>query len=140
MNEEDKARITRERAEGVIAFTYGGLRDDNPYVNEDDAKATEWCFGWDYARNRRNGYDFADRVQKTHELRANGLKIAAYRVRDEETGLYGKLQFHMTWDNTVLAMMSEEAAKLFARFVRDTPEPDQGAVSAHDQAGGGSGG
>jgi len=73
--------------------------------------ATRW--------NPGNTYDFLDRVNRVAEMRAGPLKIAAYTVADPQTLEHGKMQFHMTWDNTVMALMSEEAAKLFTRFVAD---------------------
>lgn len=70
-----------------------------------------------------NRYDKRDIVRREAVMIADGagqLKIAAYRVRDPDTNEWSKLQFHFTHDNTVLAVMGEEAAKLFARFVNDT--------------------
>jgi len=70
-----------------------------------------------------NTYDTHDIVRREAVLTADGaggLKIAAYRVRDPETKEFSHLQFHMTHDNTVLAFMGQEAAKLFARFVVKT--------------------
>ena len=73
---------------------------------------------------KKNQYDEADRVRQEALLAAGGIKLAAYRVRDPETDEWGRLQFHMTYNDTVLAVMSEEAARLFARFVRDNlPQP-----------------
>jgi hypothetical protein len=65
-------------------------------------------------------YDTKDIVRQPHLLRAGPLKLAAYRVRDIETGEFSKLQFHMTYDNTVMAVMEESSAKLFCKFVTDT--------------------
>ena len=56
-------------------------------------------------------------VRREAVIRAGVMKVAAYRVRDPETGEFSPLQFHMTYDNTIIAMMGEEAAKLFATFV-----------------------
>lgn len=67
-------------------------------------------------------YDKFKMVEQPHFLRAGPLKIAAYRVRDPETQELSALQFHMTYDNTVMAVMSSEAAKLFVKFVNDTFE------------------
>lgn len=67
-----------------------------------------------------NTYDKRDIVKREHVLVADGLgalKMAAYRVRDPETGEFSKLQFHATFNNMVLAVMEEESAKLFAIFV-----------------------
>ncbi len=70
-----------------------------------------------------NAYDRYDTVRREAVIIADGvgsLKLAAYKVRDPETGIYGLLQFHVTYDNIVLCLMGEEVAKLFARFVNDT--------------------
>jgi len=68
-----------------------------------------------------NTYDKRDMVKREALVIADGqfaeLKIAAYRVRDPETNEWSKLQFHMTYNNTVMAFMGEESAKSFARFV-----------------------
>ncbi len=61
-----------------------------------------------------------DRVKREAVILAGGLKAAAYRVQDPETGEWSSLQFHMTCNNTVLAIMGEETAKLFAQFVDRT--------------------
>ena len=55
---------------------------------------------------------------------ASMFGTAAYRVRDPETNEFSNLQFHATWNNTVLAVMGEEAAKLFARFVTQATRTD----------------
>lgn len=70
-----------------------------------------------------NTYDKFDRVQQQSVIRAGAMKLGAYRVRDPETDEWSALQFHMTYDNTVMAMMSESAAKLFAKFVTETLMP-----------------
>lgn len=70
-----------------------------------------------------NTYDKLDMIRREAALIAGPLKLAAYRVKDPETGEFGKLQYHMTYDNTVMAVMSEEAAKLFAKFVTDNAPP-----------------
>lgn len=67
-----------------------------------------------------NAYDRTDMVRREAVLAAGPLKVAAYRVRDPEGGAFSGLQFHMTYDNTVMAVMGAAAAKLFARFVTDT--------------------
>lgn len=71
----------------------------------------------------KNKYDRYDTVRRETCLDAGGIKIAAYRVRDPETGEFSALQFHMTADNMVYAVMGENAAKLFARFVEMTINP-----------------
>jgi len=64
----------------------------------------------------KNSYDKNDRVARDAAMIAGPLKIAAYRVRDPETDEWSKTQIHMTFDNHVLAMLSEESAKLLLRF------------------------
>lgn len=66
---------------------------------------------------RRYVYDRNRIVFRSSQLLAGGMKLAAYQVRDIETDELSSLQFHMTYNNTVLAVMGEEAAKLFATFV-----------------------
>lgn len=70
--------------------------------------------------NKLTNYDKQDRIDRDSVIIAGPLKIAAYRVRDPQTDEWSKLQFHMTYDNTVMAVMSEAAATLFAKFVTDT--------------------
>lgn len=72
-----------------------------------------------FVRKNPNRYDRRDVVERVTVLLAGPLKFAAYRVRDIETDEWSKLQFHMTHDNTVMAVMGEEAAKLFCRLVND---------------------
>lgn len=71
-----------------------------------------------------NTYDKRDIVRLVRVLHADGplhqLKVAAYRVRDPETKEFSKLQFHITMDNTVMAMMGEGMAAFFADFVKET--------------------
>jgi hypothetical protein len=67
-----------------------------------------------------NTYDKQDRVDRVGVIIAGPLKVGAYRVRDPQTDEWSALQFHMTYDNTVMAVMSKEAAKLFSKFVADT--------------------
>ena len=64
-----------------------------------------------------NRYDKHDMVRQEGVLRAGPLKAGCYRVRDPETLEWSSRQFHLMFDNTVLAVMGEEAAKLFTRFV-----------------------
>ena len=68
----------------------------------------------------KNNYDINDRVKRGATIIAGPLKLAEYKVRDPETDEWSDSQFHMTYDNTVLAVMSESTAKLFAKFVTDT--------------------
>jgi hypothetical protein len=69
-----------------------------------------------------NRYDTHDFVKRESVIIAGPLKVAAYRVRDPETLEWSPIHFHMTYDNIVLGMLSEESAKLFARFINDTLE------------------
>lgn len=64
----------------------------------------------------KNTYDTRDRVARDAAIIAGPLKLAAYRVRDPETDEWSKTQFHMTYDNTVLAMLSEDSMKLLLGF------------------------
>ena len=66
-----------------------------------------------------NTYDKKDRIQRGAVIIAGPLKMATYRCRDPETDEWGPLQFHATYDNIVLALMSEQTAKLFAKFIND---------------------
>lgn len=70
--------------------------------------------------NPANPYCYLDRVRHVSALRAGMLQIAAYTVADPATLEHGQVQFHMTWGNTVMAMMPAESATLFARFVCQT--------------------
>lgn len=66
-----------------------------------------------------NSYDRTDRVRREKAIIAEGLKLAAYRLRDPETDEFGSLQYHVTYNNTVVAVMGEEIANLFCKFVQD---------------------
>ncbi len=65
----------------------------------------------------KNSYDLKDRVRRDSVIIAGPLKMAVYRIRDPETDEWSPQQFHATYDNHVLALMGEEVAKLFARFI-----------------------
>ncbi len=65
-----------------------------------------------------NKYDKRDMVSREQAMIAGPIKIASYRVRDPETLEWSSRQYHLTFDNTVMAVMGEEAAKLFIRFVQ----------------------
>lgn len=77
---------------------------------------------------QRNRYDKRDRVKQEAMMRAAGFKIAAYRVRDPETDEWSKIQFHMTYENTVMGILGEESAKLFANFIRQTLGEEPGML------------
>ena len=66
-----------------------------------------------------NTYDKNDIVRRRAVLIAGPMKLAAYTVLDIETGEHGPVQFHMTYDNTVMAVMGENSARLFVRFVAE---------------------
>ena len=72
-----------------------------------------------------NKYDWKDRVERGSVIIAGGLKMATYRVRDPEDDQWSPLQFHATYDNHVLAVMSEESAKLFAQFINSTLDKNE---------------
>lgn len=67
-----------------------------------------------------NHYDPQDIVRRGNVIYAGPLKLASYTVRDPETGEHGPVQFHMTYDNMVMALMGTSSAQLFAQFVQDT--------------------
>lgn len=64
-----------------------------------------------------NKYDKDDIIRREAMIRAGAIKIASYRVKDIETGDFGPLQIHFTYDNTVLAVLSEGSAKLLHNFI-----------------------
>lgn len=70
-------------------------------------------------KQQKNVYDKEDFIRREKVLLAGNLKMAAYKVRDPETGIFGPIQYHATWDNTVMAVMNEEVAKLFAKFIQE---------------------
>jgi hypothetical protein len=87
-----------------------------------------------HALDPGNTYCSADSVRLLGELRAGGLKLACYTVRDPVSGEHGKPQYHATYDNTVLALMGESSAALFAAFVQmraaRSPEASSGLEAA----------
>lgn len=85
---------------------------------------------------RGNSYDRADAVRQHGRIEAGPLRIACYTVRDPETGRFGGKQFHMTFNNLILARMGEEGAELFARFACDQLGIPFGPVPYRDGAGG----
>lgn len=66
-----------------------------------------------------NTYDINDRVKRESVIIAGGLKMASYRTRDPKTDEWSDLQFHATYNNTVMAVMGESSARLFAKFITD---------------------
>lgn len=79
-----------------------------------------------------NKYDERDIVKRESVLIAGGLKLAAYCVRNPETGEWSDLQFHMTYGDTIMALMGHESAKLFAKFVTDY---NKGGLSTDSKGG-----
>lgn len=82
--------------------------------------------------NSENKYDWMDSVRRCGRLEVGSLKMAVYQVRDPETGEWSKRQFHATYDNHVMAVMSEEAAKLFATFVQMNTDEARPVPTAPD--------
>lgn len=77
-----------------------------------------------------NRYDWRDIVRRESVIIAGPMKMASYRVRDPDTGEFSSLQFHLTYNNTVMAVMGEEAAKLFANFVLKLSESETAHAAA----------
>lgn len=71
-----------------------------------------------------NRYDRKDMVRRLGLLQAGSLKLAAYQVRDPETDQWSPIQFHMTYDNCVMAMLGEESVKLLVTFVNSQLEKE----------------
>lgn len=67
-----------------------------------------------------NTYDKLDRVKREAVVIAGPIKMAAYRVRDPETQEWSPLQFHLTYDNTIMAMLGENSGRMLAKFITDT--------------------
>lgn len=65
---------------------------------------------------KENKYDSRDIIRRESVLQAEGFKIASYRVRDPETNEFGDLQYHITHNNTVIAIMSETMLRLLIQF------------------------
>lgn len=61
----------------------------------------------------------ANMVKEEFLMRAGGVKIAAYRVRPPGNRLASTLQFHMTFGDTVMAVIPEALAASFCAFVAD---------------------
>ena len=77
-------------------------------------------------KKKVNYWDSEDVVRQISLLKAAGLQIAAYRIRNLETNEFGPIQFHMTYNNLVMGIMSEDSAKAFSSFVNDTLNPSLG--------------
>lgn len=95
----------------------------NPKNHDDQWLVAEAYFRDNFAPV--NSYNPTDRVQRGSALMAGPIKIATYRVRDPITDEWSSLQFHMTFDNTVMAVMGFEAAKLFTRFAKDVIDAEE---------------
>jgi len=57
-------------------------------------------------------------VLRESEIRAGPLRLMADRVWNLDK--YGPIQFQMTYDGDVEALMGEGSAKIFCQFVQDT--------------------
>ena len=68
--------------------------------------------------NPNNKYDINDIVRRESVMYAGALKIATYRVRDMETLEFGALQIHVTYDNVVIAVLSETMLSAINSFVK----------------------
>lgn len=62
----------------------------------------------------------AEQVRVEREMIAGPVRLACYRVLDPVKGEWSSRQFHMTYDNYVVAVMQEASAKLFASFINST--------------------
>lgn len=65
----------------------------------------------------KNTYDDADIVSRSLVLYADGLKAAAYRVRDPITHALSPPLLHMTWDNTVIATLTQAAVEFLEQHL-----------------------
>lgn len=72
-----------------------------------------------------NAYDKTDMVRRLQVLYAGPLKAAVYQVKDPETGEFGQRQYHITFDNTVIAVMGESVLDLLVTLRRQLDEPVQ---------------
>lgn len=96
-----------------------GMLDETP--SDDDASPALRKAVWALERHGpTNGYDRNDVVKRGAVIIAGAMKCAEYKVRNPETGEYGESQFHMLYDNHVMAMMGASSARLFADFVHRT--------------------
>lgn len=75
-----------------------------------------------FVRENENRYSRADTVDRIMDMMAGPLKFGAYRVRDPETDAWSPIQFHLLYDNHVLAVMSESSAKLFVTMYQQVME------------------
>lgn len=91
------------------------------YLSEvPEVEAQELTKQYFAALPKHNGYDRKDNIQLVSKLLAGNIRLGAYRVRDVETQEWSDIQFHLTYDNMVMGVMGEQAAKLFAHFVNNT--------------------
>lgn len=65
-----------------------------------------------------NNYDKNDIIKREAVVIAGAMKVASYRVKDIETGEFGNLQFHLTLDNHVMAVLSESSARLLFNHIK----------------------
>lgn len=108
MSEEAKTLTEAERAERDIA----SLRMRGYFV-----------------RQNPNRYDRKDMVERIMDMMAGSLKFGAYRVRDPETDAWGPIQFHLLYDNHVMAILSEQSAKLFVTMYQQVMDKQQASTS-----------
>lgn len=75
-----------------------------------------------FVREQPNRYDRKDMVDRVMVMMAGPLKFAAYKVRDPETDEWGPTQFHLVYDNHVMAVLSEQSARLFVTMYQQVME------------------
>lgn len=83
-----------------------------------------------FVREQPNRYDRKDMVDRVMVMMAGPLKFAAYKVRDPETDEWGPMQFHLMYDNHVMAVLSEQSAKLFVTMYQQVMEKQSVPVVA----------
>lgn len=72
-----------------------------------------------------NHYDWRDIIRREAVVCAGPIKMAAYRVMDPDTGEHSPMQFHLTYDNMVMAVLGESAAKMLSDFIMATLQSHQ---------------
>lgn len=66
-----------------------------------------------------NKYDKNDIIKLESKVIAGPMQVGCYRVKDVETGEFGKMQIHLTFDNHVMAVLSENSAKLLYSHLKN---------------------
>ena len=61
-------------------------------------------------------------VQMMRQVRAGPFQMGAYKVFNPISEDWSELQFHMTYDNYVCAVLSSSEAMLFSNFILKTCE------------------